>query len=121
MPRRLLILLLLVLTSCGAAKSAQTVQDCTGLASDIARSGIGGVPNAAQVGQTITQLQARIAKIDAPGPQKAAVTLLNKTRALQTALNRGDPVGVERAGADVRTAASAAAKACNLPVSRFLG
>lgn len=125
MNRRALCVLLLSMILLGGCadvrESVGTVQDCAGLASDVARSGLQGVPTQAEAEQAVQRLDQRVRDLGPGAVRDAASTLRDRLRELQQAAGRGDPAAARQAASDARDAARTAAEACSLPVEQFLG
>jgi hypothetical protein len=118
----LLLVPVLLLTGCAQAQeAADTVQDCAGLASDVARSGLGGVPTQEEAEQALQRLDERVANLDSEQVRGAATELRDRLRDLVEATRAADPAAVERAAGEARDAARQAAEICSLPVDQFLG
>lgn len=123
-PRLLLPLLVLpaLLTGCsGAVDTATTVRDCAGLATDVARSGLAGVPTPAEAEQSIQRLDGRLDGLGDTTVKDAATALRDRLKELQQAVTAADPAGVQKAVTAARDAAGRAASACGLPAEQFLG
>lgn len=126
MDRRLLLPLLLpfvLLTGAcsGAVETATTVRDCAGLATDVARSGLAGVPTRDQADAAVQRLDDRIGQLEDATVKQAATTLRDRLRDLQQAVAGADPAQAQQAVQAAREAASAAASTCGLPAEQFLG
>lgn len=125
MPRRLLLLLLpiaLLTGACSGARDAvSTVTDCAGLASDVAASGLAGVPTQAEAEQAVQRLDERVQSLQSPAVRAAAIDLRDQLRQLQAAARSADPVAARAAADGARTAARATADACGVPADQFLG
>ena len=117
----LALLPVLLLTGCAAAQeTAATVQDCAGLASDVARSGLQGVPTQAEAEEALQRLDERVETLDSDEVRDAATTLRDRLRELVEATRDADPAAVSAAADRARSAARDAAEACSLPVDQFL-
>ena len=125
MRRRLLpVLLPLVLVTAGcqqARDTAATVSDCAGLASDVARSGLSGVPTQAEAEQAVRRLDDRVQTLDSPDVRDAATELRDRLRDLQSAARSADPAAAQQAADAARAAARRTAEVCGLPADQFLG
>lgn len=126
MPRRRSLALLLpavLLTGgcAGAVETAGTVRDCAGLAADVARSGLAGVPTQAEAEQAVQRLEDRIGQLESTTVKDAATTLRDRLRDLQQAAGSADPAAASAAAAAARDAARDAAQACGLPAEQFVG
>ena len=122
--RPLVLLLPLVLLTAGcseARNAASTVTDCAGLASDVARTGLSGVPTQAEAEQAVQRLDERVETLDSPEVRDAATELRDRLRDLQQAARSADPVAAQQAAEEARAAARRTAQACGLPASQFLG
>ena len=122
---RLIPLLLpaaLLLGGCAEAREvASTVTDCAGLASDVAQSGLGGVPSQAQAEQAVQRLDERVQSLESEQVRDAATDLRDRLRELQEAARSADPVAARQAAERARAAARRTAEACGLPADQFLG
>jgi hypothetical protein len=121
--RLLLPLLLagLLTTACSEAREAVGgAADCVSLAADVARTGLDGVPTAAEAEQAVQRLDDRVQDLQDPEVRDAAGTLRDRLGDLQEAARTADPAGVERAVTEAREAARATAEACGLPADQFL-
>ena len=116
--RALLLPLVLVLTACNAAS---TVTDCAALASDVARSGLAGVPTQAEAEQAVQRLDERVESLDSPDVKDAATDLRDRLRDLQSAAASADPAAAAQAADEARAAARRTAEVCGLPADQFLG
>ena len=122
--RLLLSLLLtgLITTGCSGARDAVGgAADCASLASDIARTGLNGLPSAAEAEQAVQLLDDRVQKLQDPEVRDAAGTLRDRLRDVQQAARSADPAGVQQAVTEAREAARDTAAACGLPADQFLG
>lgn len=118
----LALLPVLLLTGCAAAQeTAATVQDCAGLASDVARSGLGGVPTQADAEEALRRLDERVESLESETVRDAATGLRDRLQELVEATRSGSAADVTAAADRARTAAREAAEACSLPVDQFLG
>jgi len=112
----------LMLTACSeAVESASTVRDCAGLATDVARSGLAGIPTQAEAQAAVDRLDERIGGLQSAAVKDAATTLRDRLRELQEAASAADPAAAQTAVAAARDAARDAAEACGLPADQFLG
>lgn len=122
---RLLPLLLpavLLVGGCSEAReTASTVRDCAGLASDVARSGLSGVPTRAEADQAVQRLDERVQDLQSETVRDAATTLRDRLRELQQAAGQSDPAAAREAAEAARAAARDAAEACGVPAEQFLG
>ena len=125
MRRRLLSLLVpltLLAAGCEQARdAASTVSDCAGLASDVARSGLGGVPSQAEAEEAVRRLDERVGTLDSPDVRDAATELRDRLRDLQSAARSGDPAAAAKAADRARAAARRTAEVCGVPADQFLG
>ena len=125
MRRRLLTLLLplaLLAGGCQQARdAASTVSDCAGLAGDVARTGLSGVPSPAEAEQAVRRLDERVASLDSPDVRDAATELRDRLRDLQVATRSADPAAAAQAADRARAAARRTAEVCGLPADQFLG
>ena len=122
--RRLAALSLLALPLAGcaqAAETASTVQDCAGLANDVARSGLAGTPTRAEAEEAVRRLDERVETLDSPKVRDAASDLRDRLRELQEAARSSDPAAAQQAASRARTAAEDVADACGLPLQQLLG
>ena len=123
--RRLLpVLLPLALLTGGCAEArdaASTVTDCAGLASDLAQSGLSGVPTQAEAEQTVQRLDERVESLESEQVRDAATDLRDRLREVQEAVRSADPVAARQAAERAREAARRTAEECSLPASQFLG
>lgn len=122
--RPLLLILPLVLLTAGCSEArdaASTVTDCAGLAADVARSGLSGVPTQAEAEQAVQRLDDRVASLDSPEVKEAATALRDRLRELQEATREADPARAARAADQARAAARRTAQACGIPADQFLG
>ena len=111
-----------VLASCAQAQDvASRATDCAGLASDVASAGLDRTPSQAEAEQAVERLDDRIAQLDNEDVKQAASTLRDRLREVQAAAQNADPAAAQRAAAQARDAARAAAQACGVPVDQFLG
>ena len=121
--RLLLPLLLtgLLTTGCSEARDAVGgAAECASLATDIARTGLDGVPTAAEAEQAVQRLDDRVQDLENAEVREAAGTLRDRLRDLQEAARSADPAAVQQAVADAREAARGTAEACGLPADQFL-
>lgn len=122
--RRLLPLIVPVVLLAGCAQAvdtATTVRDCAGLATDVARSGLTGVPTKAEADAAVQRLDDRIGQLGSTTVKQAASTLRDRLRDLQEAVAGADRAQAQQAVQAAREAASGAASACGLPAEQFLG
>jgi hypothetical protein len=120
MDRRLLTLLLpLVLLTAGCSE-ARTVTDCAGLAADVARSGLSGVPTQAEAEAAVQRLDERVSSLESDDVRNAATELRDRLRELQEAARAADPAAARAAAEQAREAARRTAEACGLPADQFL-
>ena len=118
----LLVTSTVLLTGCAQAReTAGTIQDCAGLVSDVASTGLQGVPTKAQAEQAVQRLDERVQSLGPGAVREAATALRDRLDELQQAAGRADAAAVRKATTDARDAAATAAKACSLPVEQFLG
>ena len=117
----LLALVLLTAGCTGARDAASTVTDCAGLASDVARTGLSGVPTQSEAEQAVSRLDERVETLDSPAVRDAATELRDRLRDLQQAARSADPAAAQQAAEDARAAARRTAQACGLPAEQFLG
>jgi hypothetical protein len=117
-----LLPLALFLPACSEARdAASTVTDCAGLASDVARSGLAGVPAEAEAEQAVQRLDERVQSLDDPEVRDAASDLRDRLRELQQAARSADPAAAQQAADRAREAARRTASTCGLPAEQFLG
>lgn len=123
--RRLLPALLplaLLVGGCAEARdAASTVSDCAGLASDIAQSGLAGVPTQAEAERAVQRLDERVQSLQSEQVRNAATELRDRLRELQEAARSADPAAAQQAADRARAAARRTAEACSLPAGQFLG
>jgi TolA-binding protein len=122
--RSLALLLPLVLLTAGCAQAretASTVSDCAGLASDVARSGLSGVPTRTEAEQAVQRLDDRVGSLDSPAVRDAATELRDRLRDLQEAARSADPAAAAQAADEARAAARRTAEVCGIPADQFLG
>ena len=122
--RLLLLALPVVLLTAGcqqARDAASTVTDCAGLATDVARSGLTGVPTQAEAEQAVQRLDERVETLDSPDVRDAATELRDRLRELQEAARAGDPGRAAQAADRARAAARRTAEVCGVPADQFLG
>ena len=118
----LLVASTVLLAGCAQAReTVGTVQDCAGLVSDVARTGLQGVPTQAQAKQAAERLDERVRGLNPGAVRDAASALRDRLVELQQAAARTDAAAVRQAANDARDAAAEAAKACSLPTEQFLG
>ncbi len=111
----------LLVTGCSEAREAVGgAADCASLAADIARTGLDGVPTAAEAEAAVQRLDDRVQDLQDPSVREAAGTLRDRLRDLQEAARSADPAAVEQAVTDAREAARSTAEACGLPADQFL-
>ena len=121
-PLTLLLPLVLLTAGCSEAReAASTVTDCAGLASDVARSGLSGVPTQAEAEQAVQRLDERVETLDSPPVRDAATDLRDRLRELQEAARSSDAAAATQAASRAREAARRTAEVCGLPVDQFLG
>ena len=112
----------LLATGCSEARDAVGgAAECASLAGDVARTGLDGVPTAAEAEQAVQRLDDRVQDLQDTEVREAAGTLRDRLRDLQEAARSADPAAVERATAEAREAARGAAEACGLPADQFVG
>ena len=122
--RALLALLPLALLAGGcdaAQETADKVQDCAGLASDVARSGLTGVPSEQEAQDALQRLDDRVESLDSQEVRDAATELRDRLGELVDATRDADPAAARAAADRAREAARGAAEACSIPVDQFLG
>ncbi|MDP9466411.1 MAG: hypothetical protein M3P31_04105 [Actinomycetota bacterium] len=122
--RLLLPLLVTGLLATGCAQARDAVggaTDCASLAADIARTGLDGVPTAAEAEQAVQRLDDRVQDLQDTEVREAAGTLRDRLRDLPEAARSTDPAAVQQAVAEAREAARGTAEACGLPADQFLG
>ena len=118
----LLVPVLLLTGGCAeAAETASGVRDCAGLAADVARTGLSGVPTQAEAEQAVARLDDRIGQLESTTVKDAATTLRDRLKDLQQATAKADPAAASAAAAAARDAARATAEACGLPADQFVG
>jgi hypothetical protein len=119
---RPLLLTGLLMTGCADAREAVGgAAECASLAADIARTGLNGIPTAAEADQAVQRLDDRVQDLQDTEVREAAGTLRDRLRDLQAAARSADPVAVQQAVAEAREAARGTAEACGLPADQFLG
>ena len=121
--RLLLPLLLtgLLTTGCSEARDAVGgAAECASLAADIARTGLDGVPTAAEAEQAVQRLDERVQDLQDTEVREAAGALRDRLRDVQEAARSADPVALQSAVAEAREAARGTAEACGLPADQFL-
>ena len=122
---RLLVPLLLtglLVTGCSEARDAVGgATECVSLAADVARTGLDGVPTAAEAEQAVQRLDDRVQGLQDAEVRDAATTLRDRLRELQEAARSADPAAVRSAAAQARDAARDTAAACGLPTDQFVG
>jgi hypothetical protein len=121
--RLLLPLLLTGLLATGCSEAREAVggaAECASLAADIARTGLDGIPTAAEAEQAVQRLDERVQGLQDTEVREAAGTLRDRLRDLQEAAQAADPAAVEQAATDARDAARSTAEACGLPADQFL-
>ena len=123
--RRLLTALLplaLLTAGCSGTRDAvTTVADCAGLVSDVAGSGLSGVPTQEQAEATVRRLDERVSGLSSPEVREAAGDLRDRLRELQEATRSADPAAAQAAAERARAAAGTTADACGLPLDQLLG
>lgn len=123
--RRLLPALLplaLLTAGCSETRDAvTTVADCAGIVSDIADSGLPGVPTQEQAEQAVSRLDKRVSGLRSPDVREAAGDLRDRLRALEEAARSADPAAAQAAAERARASASATAEACGVPLDQLLG
>lgn len=118
----LLLPVVLLLGGCAEARdAASTVSDCAGLASDIAQSGLAGVPSQAEAERAVQRLDERVQSLESDDVRDAATDLRDRLRELQEATRSADPAAARQAADRAREAARRTAEACSLPADQFLG
>jgi hypothetical protein len=111
-----------LLTACaGQITPEQLAAECTGLAGEVAQSGLTGTPTQQQVRDVAARLDGRLSDLRDPSVHDAAVSLHQNLHALEEALKDGDASKAQRATQAARDDAASAAQACGMPVERFLG
>lgn len=121
MDRPVLTLLLPLVLLAGGCSQARTVSDCAALASDVARSGLSGVPTQAEAQAAVQRLDERISSLDAEPVRTAATDLRDRLRELQESARSGDAAAARAAAERARESARRTAQACGLPADQFLG
>jgi hypothetical protein len=125
MDRRLLAALLLpAVLAAGCSEARETVsavKDCAGLASDVARSKLSGVPTQAEAEEAVRRLDERVDSLSSPDVREAATDLRDRLREVQEAARSQDPAAAKQAADRARDAAKRTAEACGLPAEQFLG
>ena len=122
--RLLLPLLLTALLATGCSEAQQVVgsaTDCAALATDVARTGLDGVPTQEEATSAVDRLDRRVQELDDGEVRDAATTLRDRLRELQEAVRSADPAAARTAAEQARDAARDTAQACGLPADRFLG
>lgn len=104
----------------GARETVNKVRDCAGLASDVAQSGLSGVPSQAEAEAAVQRLEDRLANLESADVRAAATTLRDRLRDVQQAAAAADAAAVTQAVTAARDAATTAAATCGLPVEGFL-
>jgi len=120
--------LVLVLSGCSEAQeavdavgdTAGKVQDCAGLARDVASAGLSRVPSQADAQAAKERLDARVDEIGDQSVREAAGALSDRLGELTAALRSTDRTEVQATLVEVRDAAREAAGACNIPVGQLL-
>ena len=123
-PRVLTVLLPLALLTAGCSETRDavtTVADCAGIVSDIAGSGLSGVPTQEQAETAVRRLDERVSGLRSPEVREAAGDLRDRLRELQEAARSGDPAAAQAAAERARAAAGTTADACGLPLDQLLG
>lgn len=115
-----IVLVSLALLTAGCSE-AQQVQDCAGLASDVARAGLDGIPTQAEAQEATRRLDERVSSLESEQVREAAADLRDRLRELQEAARSTDPAAIQQAADRAREAARTAAQACGLPADQFLG
>ena len=111
-----------LLTGCSETRDAVSgASDCAGLAADIARTGLSGVPTQEEAQQAVDRLDERVQGLDDGKVKDAASGLRDRLRELQEAARSADPAAVQTAASQARDAARDTAQACGLPAEQFLG
>ena len=117
----LLLPMILLVGGCAQAReTAGTVRDCAGLAADVARTGLSGVPSQADAEQAVQRLDDRIKGLESTTVRDAATALRDRLQELQRAAGDADPAAAQRAIEATRDAARNAAQACGLPADQFV-
>jgi hypothetical protein len=124
MPHRLapvLLALALLAAGCADARStAETVRDCASLASDVARTGLSGVPSREQAEAAVRRLDERIPELDSQDVRDAVTELRDRLREVLEAAGSGDAAAARQAAEQARAAAGEVADTCGLPVDQFV-
>jgi hypothetical protein len=121
-------LLALALTGCSdaqdavqsAAGTAKKLQDCAGLARDVASTGLDRVPTQAEAEAAQKRLEDRVDQIGDETVKEAASALADRVRELTEALRTADRAKIQAKATEARDAARKAASACDVPVGQFL-
>jgi hypothetical protein len=116
----LLVTPLLLLGCSDAVDTATKVKDCATLASDLAQSGLGSTPTAAEAEATAKKLQERVETLDSQEVKDAASTLADRLEELRAAAARKDATDVQAAVTKARDAARDAASTCGVPVDQLV-
>ena len=111
---------LLLLGCSEAVDTATKVKDCATLASDLAQSGLGRTPTAAEAEATAKRLQERVESLDSQEVKDAASTLASRLEELRAAAARKDAADVQAALTRARDAARDAASTCGVPVDQLV-
>jgi hypothetical protein len=122
--RLLTVLLPLALLAAGCSETRDavtTVSDCAGIVSDIAGSGLSGVPTQEQAEAAVRRLDERVSGLNSPDVRDAAGELRDRLRELQEAARSADPAAARAAADRAREAAAATAEVCGLPLDQLLG
>jgi hypothetical protein len=117
-----LLVTALLATGCSDAQQAvSSASDCAALATDVARTGLDGVPTQEEATQAVDRLDRRVQELDDGEVRDAATALRDRLRELQEAVRAADPAAVQTAVERARDAARDTAQTCGLPAERFLG
>jgi septal ring factor EnvC (AmiA/AmiB activator) len=124
MARRLLAttaLLLPLLAGCAEGRDLATrVEDCAGLAQDLAAAGLDRTPTQAEAEQAVSRLDNRIEQLGDEELKQAASRLRDRLRSVQEAVRSADPAAAQSAATEARDAARDVAATCGIPVDQLL-
>lgn len=102
------------------ADSAGRVQQCAGLARDVSSGGSSGSPSADQAQDTLRRLEERVAQLPEGELKTSATALRDRLAEVAAAAQAADRTRLQTALRSARDAAARVAKACGLPVDRFV-
>ena len=110
----------LLLVGCGIGDNeAGTSRLCAVLGRDLAGGGLSAIPTQEQARVVGGRLDARVRQPAAPALHDAVIRLHQRLHALEAAHRRGDDADVRRLARQARNDAADAARACDVPVTRF--